>query len=52
MSGDPLQRRVSLAEAAERIGDRGDILLPLPPAQPVGLLEELGKRERFAGLTL
>src|SRR5262245_45293215 len=52
MSGDLRQRRVSLAEAAERIGDRGDILLPLPPAQPVRLLEELGKRERFAGLTL
>src|SRR5262245_34268577 len=52
MNDDFRQRRVSLAEAAERIGDRGDVLLPLPPAQPVGLLEELGKRERFSGLTI
>jgi acyl-CoA hydrolase len=52
MRDDFRKRRVALAEAAERIGDRGDVLLPLPPGQPVGLLEELGKRERFSHLTL
>jgi acyl-CoA hydrolase len=46
------QRLVSLAEAADRIGNRGDVLLPLPPAQPVGLLEELGRRSGYADLTL
>ena len=43
---------VSLDAAVQQIGTSGDLLLPLAPAQPVGLLRALGQRERFDGFNL
>ena len=39
-------------EAAALVRDRDEILLPLAPAQPSGLLHALGRRERFDDLHL
>jgi len=52
-SPDAYRARLRSADdAAALIGERDQILLPLAPAQPVGLLHALGRRERFSELRL
>lgn len=46
------ERLRSADDAARLVRDRDEIYLPLAPAQPSGLLEALGRRERFADLRI
>ncbi|MFQ5697391.1 MAG: acetyl-CoA hydrolase/transferase family protein [Myxococcota bacterium] len=46
----PTSKRLSAAEAAERVRDRDTLAIPLGPGQPPAFLHALGERPRFSRL--